>query len=422
MTAAAQDRALVVGEALIDEVVRPDGSRERHPGGSPANVAIGLGRLGRSVDLLTWLGDDADGDLVRRHLTDSHVHVLTGDRRASRTPVATANIDAAGVASYQFDLEWDLPSTWDDADGDPLVVHTGSIATVLQPGGTAVEQLIARSRPTSTITYDPNLRPVLMGSPANALPVVDALVRLADVVKVSDEDLAWLHPGVAPGRDRRGVEPLRAVARRRHARRRGCVRQHVGGRAPAGRRAEGAGRGHRRRGRLVHGRTHRRPVVRRPARRRQPAGAGRRRHRRAPARARALRADRRDHRLARGREPAARGRAGLTRPAGARRTPGSGYARRSRAWARAREALRSASFSSSILRASSAFQVRFSPDSGSKIMARAGSNHSGAWSPSRILLSESSATMSCVRRPSPSRSRSSSSSLPATSGLVSNGM
>jgi fructokinase len=198
MTAAAQDRALVVGEALIDEVVRPDGSRERHPGGSPANVAIGLGRLGRSVDLLTWLGDDADGDLVRRHLGESHVHVLTGDRRATRTPVATATIDAAGVASYQFDLEWDLPSTWDGAESAPLVVHTGSIATVLQPGGTAVERLVSRSRPSSTITYDPNLRPVLMGSPAHALPVVDALVRLADVVKVSDEDLAWLHPGVAP--------------------------------------------------------------------------------------------------------------------------------------------------------------------------------------------------------------------------------
>jgi fructokinase len=198
MSTAAQDRALVVGEALIDEVVRPDGTRERHPGGSPANVAIGLGRLGRSVDLLTWLGADADGDLVRRHLGDSQVHVLTGDRSATRTPVATANIDATGVASYQFDLEWDLPDSWDEANGDPVVVHTGSIATVLQPGGAAVERLIARRRSRSTITYDPNLRPVLMGSPAQALPVVDGLVRMADVVKVSDEDLAWLHPGVAP--------------------------------------------------------------------------------------------------------------------------------------------------------------------------------------------------------------------------------
>jgi len=198
MNAAAQDRALVVGEALIDEVLRPDGTRERHPGGSPANVAIGLGRLGRSVDLLTWLGDDADGDLVRRHLNDSHVRVLTGDRRATRTPVASATLDASGVASYEFNLEWDLPSTWDEYDGAPLVLHTGSIATVLQPGGTAVERLVARSQAASTITYDPNLRPVLICSPADALPVVDALVRLADVVKVSDEDLAWLHPGVAP--------------------------------------------------------------------------------------------------------------------------------------------------------------------------------------------------------------------------------
>jgi fructokinase len=161
-------------------------------------VAIGLGRLGRAVDLLTWLGKDPDGDLVRSHLGSSKVNVLTGDRWAARTPVATAKIDATGVASYEFDLEWDLPGSWDDSDGDPLVVHTGSIATVLQPGGAAVERLVAASRPRSTITYDPNLRPVLMGSPAHALTFVDPLVRLADVVKVSDEDLAWLHPGVAP--------------------------------------------------------------------------------------------------------------------------------------------------------------------------------------------------------------------------------
>jgi fructokinase len=198
MTAQTADRALVIGEALIDVVARPDGTRAQHPGGSPANVALGLGRLGRRVDLLTWLGHDADGDLVRRHLRGSGVNVLQGNRSALRTPVATANLDATGTASYEFDLEWDLPETWDEEPGHPLVVHTGSIATVLQPGGAAVAKIVARSRATSTITYDPNLRPVLMGSPAHALPVVDALVRLADVVKVSDEDLAWLHPGVAP--------------------------------------------------------------------------------------------------------------------------------------------------------------------------------------------------------------------------------
>lgn len=192
------ERALVIGEALIDVVERADGTRDQHPGGSPANVALGLGRLGRAVDLLTWLGEDAEGELVRHHLRSSHVDVLTGDRSAIRTPIATAHLDDEGVATYEFDLDWDLPSRWDGDDRAPLVVHTGSIATVLEPGAQRVAQELTRRQPRSTVTYDPNLRPALMGSPDRAEPYVAAMVRLADVVKVSDEDLAWLHPGVAP--------------------------------------------------------------------------------------------------------------------------------------------------------------------------------------------------------------------------------
>ncbi|MFC8191744.1 carbohydrate kinase [Cellulomonas sp. NPDC057328] len=191
-------RALVVGEALVDVVERPDGTREEIAGGSPANVAVGLARLGRRADLLTWLAPDAAGDLVRRHLQGAGVHVLTGDRAAARTSLATAHLDAAGAATYDFDLEWDLPDAWDGDAGDPLVVHTGSIAAVLRPGGARVADLLEQRRATSTVTYDPNLRPALMGDPADVLPVVERLVRAADVVKVSDEDLAWLLPGVAP--------------------------------------------------------------------------------------------------------------------------------------------------------------------------------------------------------------------------------
>jgi fructokinase len=198
MSTQPQPRALVVGEALVDAVRRPDGETAEHPGGSPANVAIGLGRLGRRVDLLTWLGDDAHGDLVRAHLTGSDVHVLTGDRAPERTAVATAHLDAAGVATYDFDLTWDIPATFAEDAGNPLVVHTGSIAAVLEPGGPAVARLVEERRAVATITYDPNLRPALMGSPAAAGPAVEHLVGLADVIKVSDEDLAWLHPGVAP--------------------------------------------------------------------------------------------------------------------------------------------------------------------------------------------------------------------------------
>ena len=77
-------------------------------------------------------------------------------------------------------------------------MHTGSIATVIEPGGEAVARLLADRRATATLTYDPNLRPALMGDPADVRPAVERLVALADVVKVSDEDLDWLLPGVAP--------------------------------------------------------------------------------------------------------------------------------------------------------------------------------------------------------------------------------
>ncbi|MDM7855636.1 carbohydrate kinase family protein [Cellulomonas alba] len=187
-----------MGEALIDVVERADGLREAHPGGSPANVALGLGRLGRSVALATWLADDADGEIVRRHLAESGVRVLDGNRGAVTTPIATAHLDAQGTATYEFDLEWDLADSWTDEPADPLVVHTGSIAAVLEPGAPKVRHLVRRHRDRATVTYDPNLRPALMGSRELARPHVDAIVRLADVVKVSDEDLAWLEPGVAP--------------------------------------------------------------------------------------------------------------------------------------------------------------------------------------------------------------------------------
>jgi fructokinase len=193
-----QDRALVLGEALIDAVVRADGSVDRHPGGSPMNVAIGLGRLGRQIDLLSWLADDADGALIRAHLEASAVRLLTGATGPDRTSVATAHLDPTGAATYVFDLAWDLPEQYPGQDDPPLVVHTGSIAALLPPGAARVERELARHRATSTLTYDPNVRPSIIGPAAANRPAVERLVGGVDVVKVSDEDLTWLYPGQDP--------------------------------------------------------------------------------------------------------------------------------------------------------------------------------------------------------------------------------
>lgn len=190
--------ALVVGEALIDVVRRSDGTGGEHPGGSPMNVAITLGRLGRRVDLLTWYGKDPRGDEILTHLGASRVNVLPGSDAAEATSVAIANVDDAGIASYTFDLTWQVSPGWEAEAGDPLVVHTGSIAAVIPPGGPDVLALLREKHPTSTITYDPNLRPALMGSPDDVRSTVEALVATSDVVKVSDEDLAWLFEGEPP--------------------------------------------------------------------------------------------------------------------------------------------------------------------------------------------------------------------------------
>lgn len=191
-------RVLVIGEALVDAVHRADGSVQEHPGGSPANVALGLGRLGRGVDLLTWYGDDDRGRRLRDHLEASAVAILPGSETAPRTSVATATVDAAGSATYEFDLSWHVPDRWTSPPAPPLAVHTGSIAAVLEPGASDVAAVLAAHRPSATITYDPNVRPSLMPAAHRTRGVVEELVALADVVKVSDEDLAWLDPDHHP--------------------------------------------------------------------------------------------------------------------------------------------------------------------------------------------------------------------------------
>ncbi len=189
-------RALVVGESLIDVVRRLDGTADEHPGGSPMNVAIGLGRLGRPVDLLTWFGPDARGTALRDHIAESGVHVVDGSDGAAATSVAIATLDETGAATYTFDLDWQVPAT-DGLLDDVVVVHSSTIGAALAPGGAAVLDLLLRARVSATVTYDPNVRPALLGDGAHEL--IERLVTLADVVKVSDEDLAWYEPGSDPG-------------------------------------------------------------------------------------------------------------------------------------------------------------------------------------------------------------------------------
>lgn len=187
---------LVIGEALVDVVHRWDGRIDESPGGSPANVALSLGRLGNTARFLTQLGDDAHGGQIRDWLAEAGVQVASS--ATARTATATAHLDETGSARYEFDIAWSVADVA-AARSDPAgIVHTGSIAALLAPGATAVRTLLAKMRASSLITYDPNVRPALLPDHDQTVLDVESFVALADLVKASDEDLAWLYPDVDP--------------------------------------------------------------------------------------------------------------------------------------------------------------------------------------------------------------------------------
>jgi fructokinase len=156
-------------------------------------VAIGLARLGRDVTLATMLGRDERGARIAGLLHDERVLLTEDSVGQHRTSVATSTLDATGAATYSFDLAWQVS---EDLPLDGLEhVHTGSIAATLEPGASAVLTTIQRARPHSTISYDPNARPTLMGDPHEVRAKMEQLIGLSDVVKASDEDIAWLYDG-----------------------------------------------------------------------------------------------------------------------------------------------------------------------------------------------------------------------------------
>jgi fructokinase len=189
----------VIGEGLVDVVQRSSGI-EAHVGGSPLNVAVGLARLGHPVQFVGRYGRDAYGESVAAHLRASSV-MLPQAPDGLPTSVATALVDDDGAATYTFDLAWELPGLRERLPfmlQANTLLHTGSIATMLAPGAAEVLAAVEYAHPASTISFDPNCRPSIITDADYARRQAEKFVTLSDIVKASDEDLAWLYPGVDP--------------------------------------------------------------------------------------------------------------------------------------------------------------------------------------------------------------------------------
>jgi len=184
--------ALVVGESLVDVVVAPDGSVREYPGGSPANVAVAMARLGGDIALATAYASDRLGRLLDAHFATAGVGLVGVPYVLARTSTAKAVIGRDGAATYDFDVEWDLPLP--RPERTPMLVHTGSLAAVLEPGAGVVLDLVLGLADSSTVSVDVNARPAATGAGPAQRQRIERLVAVADLVQASDEDLAAYWP------------------------------------------------------------------------------------------------------------------------------------------------------------------------------------------------------------------------------------
>jgi fructokinase len=183
---------LVVGESLVDIVNAADGEIREYAGGSAANVAVALARLGRPVRFATSFAEDERGRLIAEHLESAGVVLAADPAAVSRTSTAEATIGVDGAAEYEFDLDWRLNPV--DVEPHPVVVHTCSLGAVLLPGADDVFALLEVLREHATLSYDVNARPAITGTGPDLIDRVERMAGIADLVKASDEDLAALYP------------------------------------------------------------------------------------------------------------------------------------------------------------------------------------------------------------------------------------
>lgn len=196
---------LCAGEALIDMIPRQttQGGTAFAPlaGGSVFNTAIALGRLGTPVQFFSGLSSDLFGDVLRKELTASKVD--SSPAHISDRPTTLAFVTLTdGHASYAFYDEntagrmigqADLPVVQADA------IFFGGISLVVEPCAAAYQALMQREAKTCVTMIDPNIRPGFITDEAAYRARLADMFKVADIIKTSDEDLAWITGGTDAG-------------------------------------------------------------------------------------------------------------------------------------------------------------------------------------------------------------------------------
>lgn len=188
----------VVGEALVDLVIALDGSVESALGGAPFNAARAASRLGAPVEFVGSLSRDRFGTLLADQLVADGVGIGRAPRTGAPTTLAAAELDESGAAEYRFYVEGTAaPGLAAVPHGDvPAVFFAGGLGLVLAPMADAVADAVERSASETLVMIDVNCRPTIIDDPVTYRARLNRVLRRADIVKVSDDDLDYLSPGL----------------------------------------------------------------------------------------------------------------------------------------------------------------------------------------------------------------------------------
>ena len=191
----------VCGEVLIDLI--PDGTERRAVvGGGPANTAKALAKLGIDAQFIDGISTDKYGQMALKQLHKDGVLLDFVKFSDKPTCLAIVSLNKQGGASYEFVIEgtatFDFSASWlpDPVANKPSLLHIGTLVTAIEPAASVLFEWAKKVAKVSPIVFDPNIRPAVMSDRAEYVKQVERWVSISSAVKVSDDDIYWLYPGV----------------------------------------------------------------------------------------------------------------------------------------------------------------------------------------------------------------------------------
>jgi fructokinase len=196
-----RNQVWVCGEVLIDLI--PDGTeRKAVVGGGPANTAKALAKLGITTQFIGGISYDVYGQMALDELLANNVlldHVKYSDKP---TCLAIVSLNESGGATYEFLIEktatFDFNKSWLPDPGllKPSLLHIGTLVTAIKPTASVLFEWVKHVSKYAPIVFDPNIRPAVVSNRTFYVKQVERWVEISSAIKVSDDDIYWLYPGV----------------------------------------------------------------------------------------------------------------------------------------------------------------------------------------------------------------------------------